>query len=579
LARKWCVIDAEGDVGKLGLLGVAFWTEGWQSYIEHHSTIKDALFWAAREGYTFVAHNAQYDLPVIFWQLDLEMKAVYYNDTFNRGEWKHDPSKPKAELWDSLNLAGGVSVAQLGRSLGLPKYDTPQILEGKDPNIYKWRCEAHEAWECLTCYALRDAEIVYRYMEAYTNTLAQWGVKPQRRIAGAASSVWRVLDRPGPIVISDKRTQYLARKSFFGGRVECFKLGHIPGVYTADVQSMYPSVMVETPFPNPADLVFMAEVHPSELPLHLEGVAECLVSIPHSYSPPLPNSQRGERVFGIGLQRGVWTFLELRYATQLGARIHRVYKASWSPTTLNPFPMFIGTLWELRQAYKTTEDARAQTAKVLLNSCYGRLGLKGKASCEIVEPWPSDRTLRQSIGAVPEEIGGKLYIRHETNAPYGLAWTNVMWASQITAAARVKLHRLMMLQGSNLVYCDTDSIFSMAPIVGLGDGLGQLSNQESYAEAWIVGPKLYHLAKPNGYETTRAKGVPRALALRFLRGEEVVFQSPVKPKEMIHRGHAAGSWMEITRSRQLVPYRRQPTNPGALTQDGSWSDTSPPVFG
>jgi hypothetical protein len=278
------------------------------------------------------------------------------------------------------------------------------------------------------------------------------------------------------------------------------------------------------------------------------------------------------------LQRGTWTHVELRCAVASGARILKVYRAAWSERSLHPFTTFVSVLWELRQEYKRKGDPRAQTVKVLLNSCYGRLGIRGAETQECIVPWDASIPKEIEMKAEPERIGDRLFLRYGTPIPMDHTWHNVLWASSITAAARVKLHRHLLAQGGNLAYCDTDSVFSVAPIEGLGDGLGALTDHTVYTKAWLCGPKLYSLELPTGDSVTKAKGIPRALAMQFLRGEQVVFDSPISPRAQGQTGQRAGTWVPIHRERQLVPSRRHILNPQMVETDHGWSDTAPLSF-
>ena len=292
---------------------------------------------------------------------------------------------------------------------------------------------------------------------------------------------------------------------------------------------------------------------------------------------------------------------ELRYALTQGCTLLAVHRAAWSTRSLTPFTTFVSGLWELRQEYKRQGDPRAQTIKVLLNSAYGRLGLRGGLQQDIIEPWDPHLTASDyakkgrsgrkkpvygvdpdewpDVGVYPEIINGKPYVRYGRSVPYSHDWVNVLWAAQITALARVKLHRYLMMQGAGVVYCDTDSVFSTSPIAGLGDGLGSLSDPTMYAEAWIVGPKLYSLLQTDGTRLSKAKGVPRHLALDFLQGKQVIFQSPVSARKQRHGGAQAGEWIEIHRERQLVPHRRTPVQPQLLETDHGFTRTLPPHYG
>jgi hypothetical protein len=162
---------------------------------------------------------------------------------------------------------------------------------------------------------------------------------------------------------------------------------------------------------------------------------------------------------------------------------------------------------------------------------------------------------------------------------YDREWQNELWAAQITAAARVKLHKLLLMQGSAAVYCDTDSVFSTQPIVGLGEGLGALTMECVYETSWIVGPKMYRLEPWNGTTIAKAKGIPRDLAEAFLKGDQVYFDRPITPHEMVRGKGNASAWYTLSRERRLVPYRRQPVSPELLEQEWGASETRPPAFG
>ena len=619
--RKFCVVDAEGS--RDALLGVAFRSDEYVGYLTDHVAIREQILAHARGGYTFVAHNAAYDLPVIFWTLDIPMRAIYYESHFNRGQWRYDPKRPMAEMWDSFNLSGNLSLAALGEAIGLPKLETPASLTGEDISRYRWKCEKHEVWECVECYAVRDAEIVYRYLQTLETTMSGWGLKLSARIAANAQAVWRALDQPTPIKLQDSKCRRLGRAAYFGGRVETFMLGHLAPIWTADVVSMYPSVMRDGLFPCPDHMVWVAGIRPDQLPLEHEGAAECTVYVPPCHVPPLPNSRKGERIFATGAQRGTWMLSELRHALTQGCRILAVHQACWSTVSLSPFSTFVNGLWELRAEYKRVGDPRAQTIKVLLNSAYGRLGLRAGLRQDVIEPWDPRLTMEDyarkatskprkrdysrngsewpDTGVRMELIGGKPFVRYGRGVPYEHEWVNVLWAAQITALARIKLHRYLIMQGESIVYCDTDSVFSTAPIAGLGEGLGELSDPISYAEGWIVGPKLYsltrydHQLREDGScslcgmdpkealgrpcRIARAKGVPRSYALDFLQGKEVIFDSPVSARKQRHGGPQAGEWIEIHRERQLVPHRRTPLNPALLETGFGFSRTLPPHYG
>lgn len=578
--KRFCAVDAEGDVGNVGLLGVAIYSDREQCYLRDPDRITACLVEHARLGYTFLCHNASYDIPVVWGQLGLRPEYTYYNDRFHHGSWKWNEKRSAAQIWDTLDLSGGLSLEKLGQALGLPKYPTPQKLLGKDPDRYEWKCEQHDRWECEDCYAIRDAEICYRFMDGLSNTLAAWGVKPRCRISGIAVEVWKALDNPHSIGLTDRRIRHLARRAYYGGRTEVFKYGTIAPCYVADIQSAYPAAMIETPMPDPTTLQWSSGCRPAVFPWEHDGVAEVDISVPVCHVPPLPYSRKGERIYPVGRLRGTWTLQEIRYAMSLGATVHHVYHAAHTNQTVRPFASFIGVLWELREAYKATDDPRQLFAKLLMNNLYGRLGAREEPERMLIKPAPPGWSSFQNPKRwEPVMIGERTYLTKTSVMDFGHAWSNVLWAGSITAAVRIKLHKLMLLQGVHLAYCDTDSILSNAPIQGLCEGLGQLKMEGEFQRAIFSQPKLYALQDLEGQWRPKAKGVTREVALRFLQGHAVTFSKPVKPKEGLVRGIEPGTWLSVTKERRTDTYRRQPTTPAALLLDGGYSETDPLVNG
>lgn len=575
---KWCAIDAEGDVGNKGLLGVAVYSDIRQDYIINHGLIKDVLLTHARHGYTFIAHNAEYDMSVIFWQLDIPMRAVYFNDRFNRAEWKYSPKHTPAQLWDTLALSGGLRLELLGKALGLPKYPTPQRLKGIDPDKYEWKCSNHDIWECETCYAIRDAEIIYRFMLSLTNQLTAWGVGPHRRLAGLAQGVWRKLDNPPPIHISDKRIRVLGRDAYHGGRTETFKLGTVSPVYTADVTSMYPSVMHDTAYPTPDNMTYLKDCIWKDDYRYLPGVIECDMYIPYMYVPPLPSIIDGMLHYPCGYVHGCWTLHEVNYALSLGCEVIAVQRLAYSTLTYYPFQTFVDMLWYMRQEYKAKGDPRELVAKLLMNNLYGRLGMHEELMRRDIFPAKSGQRITPKLcnGWYTED--GKLYLIKEAEQPHKNEWSNVVWAALTTGIARTRLHGYMQAQGINLLYCDTDSVFSSAPIHGTGEGLGSLRHDGMYLQGVIAAPKLYALQRLDGTWLAKARGVSRDVALQFVHTGSADFKRPITPTSQSIRGIKAGTWVDVHVDSMRQPARRPPVTPENLLIDGLYSDTSPVVL-
>lgn len=594
---KWCSYDAEGDAGEKGLLGVSIVSDKVSIYCENWEDARKILSEHAKDGYTFVSHNAQYDIPVVFWQNKEDVRLIYYNQKFNHGVWLYDKESKPANIWDSLGLSGNIALADLGRSIGLPKYDTPQRLLGKDVSRYAWKCDRHDAWECEECYAIRDAEIVYNYMASYESFLAEYGVRPKRTIGSAAVALWKSLGQKEPIQINDdkclKKQKYLmpdekksctclyclsedmGRKAYYGGRVECFKLGEFNNVHYADVTSMYPFVMANRPMPNPKTMEFVAGPDTSLDYLQYEGVSEVNVYHPQVYIPCLPFRKDAKLQFPCGVFRGHWTHCEIRNLLRIGGKVLHIHRQMFSRESVYPFSTYVGTLMQLREQYKKDGDSRQQTVKILLNSLYGRIGIRIDQEEETMFPLPRGMSQADFPGMemLISDVGSFIVApkMHSRTNPY----SNVLWAANITGYARLHLYHYLMLQGSDIIYCDTDSILSLSAIHGLGSGLGALDKAEFFDTAFVSAPKVYSLHSSDGAADYRAKGVPRQFAQEYIEWGKTSFNAPYKPREAARRGKTAGEWHTVPRSKQIEVDKRDILDPLALANKIGWTDTKP----
>lgn len=390
--------------------------------------------------------------------------------------------------------------------------------------------------------------------------------------------VWKALDHPQPIALQDRRIELLARKSYAGGRVETFKLGKFENVCCADISSAYPHAMLTTPYPDPDRMVYCGFTAPENVPWHYDGVAEARIRIPSMYCPPLPYIHKGERMYPVGTVLGYWTFSEVRHATSLGCEVTHVFRAAWSPFSCFPFSQFISILWAGRQDAKARNDPRELLYKLLMNNLYGRLGMGDSIERSIIREWTQKTTLDQLLGSEYVPSGERQYFKDSSDMHFENPWKNVLWASQTTAAVRIALHKMMLLQGDNLIYCDTDSIFSRAPIVGTSDGLGGLRDDGDYAEAIIAAPKMYALKGYDGEWKAKVKGLPSRVALQFLRDGYATFDRPIKPSEAGNRRLPAGKWIQVTKQHRHRPHRRMPTDPTVLQTGLGWTDTLPSVI-
>jgi hypothetical protein len=343
----------------------------------------------------------------------------------------------------------------------------------------------------------------------------------------------RYLKSPIP---RNEETHDFVRAGYFGGRVEVFReTGDSLRYY--DINSSYPAGMLET-MPGGTAVWFHDTPPDRYLEKHI-GFCDVDVIVPDMHIPPLPVKQdapgsvaRGKLIFPTGKLRGTWEWSELQMALEYGCRIERFRSSCW----FDPIPLFgefVRELYQYRDKSRPDFNAAlAAVAKLMLNSTYGKFGMK---------------TLRQ-----------KIYHRDDPNLPDNAAPANgeldcPVWYSEehadacyvmpqvsarVTSLSRQRLYRGMMQSKEALCYVDTDSLLTpvfMPSSTELGAFKDEYPEYSGRINGEFLAPKLYVLwvgdEDDAEFRQTKAKGVdcanvpivvsPTTGVIRIATNEEV----------------------------------------------------------
>jgi hypothetical protein len=442
---------------------------------------------------------------------------------------------------------------------------------------------------------------VLRFLDWYTGELGVWGILPERTVGSAAEKLWRTLDDEPETELTSQRVLSLARQAYHGGRCEAFKVGPIPPCTLYDVRSMYPWAMQAFDYPAPAGTFYHAcscmeerydnriyryawtpkagcrHIHPSFL--DFDGVADAIVRIPPLYVPPLPVSAGGRVFYPVGRVHGVFTTPELRLALRVGCTVEAIYRLTASKAMVRPFTRFVEVLYQRRQYLRDSGDGRELVVKVLLNALSGRLGLRPELSKESFRPLPSGDTKIDWSGWDIIPMGSRTVLHKEAQHYVPTPTANVLWASLITGHARVRLYELLTQSGSDLLYCDTDSVLASGTAQPAGLGLGSVRVVDQYDGGTILGPKLYWLEGHEGDHLSRVRGVPKAVQEQYLRDGSASFYAPTRIREAMATNAPPGLWTLHVRTQHLGFSARQVVAPYVEAGAPVPSDTIPVVFG
>jgi len=525
----------------------------------------------------FVSHNLEYDLPNLmkfcdFMYVDEIIKAPLMMQVTLIGT--------KHILMNSLSYFKG-SVKQMGQLIGLKK------LEGKKKSALN------------KAYAIRDAEIVYRYMTMFQKRLVtQLGVPLSLSIGSIAMNVFRnrFMDRNEQATYNNPR---LVSDAYYGGRVEVFYRGvTTEKVYVCDINSSYPNVMKNYSYP---DTQFLEK---SRLKTHKFGVGKFKVSVPDGiYTPVLPvKSASGRLFFPVGEFEGHWTYAEIRKAIEQGAKVLKEYDGVGTNASVDPFREFITYFYEMRlkckdqisklekkhgkKVYTLTEYLEAkfesELLKNIMNNLYGKW-CQHKARTKMSRRPIPESVLETTLGPYEEKRIGSFweYVQTESKAP---KTANFLWGLHVTAHARLELVRhleTVVKNGGTLLYCDTDSIMftgaRAASAMPVSNKLGDLS-KEQYDKGIFRQAKGYLLCNYMGASKKKleikkvaCKGVATTHAYEFIveglatsikpmRFKEALIRTGVKKnaQAVLDKEIGFNIWRDVKKVMQAIDIKRTP---------------------
>lgn len=575
---KICAIDVE-TVGALREWhSGALWSDETTLYTTSRNEFLSALRSHARQRFTFFAHNAEFDGTAAFWDGGEDFRIHYVNDVYDCGYWRFGTADRNAQLRDTVKLSAGMSLAMLGDAIGLPKYATPSALLGEDDWRPSWMCDAHDRRECVECYNLRDAEIVW----SFVNALREWceanGIQLRKSLPGMAMELWRQWDGDVHQHVPSREIRDLARKSHHGGRCEVFKYGVVPWVHTHDIRSHYGWLLATMELPDCTTLTHSRQRVEFDDIANAVGIVDATVDVEQQHIPPLPVVHEDKVYFPVGRFRGQWTIPELANAIDHGASIVCVHEAAWTHKIVKPFQMTASALLDLRERALQHGDNRQLIYKLLLNSIVGRLAMRETQVRRIYRRWKPGMTADQLRGYELESSANAVYACREIGQQIHSKSSNVLWAASITAAGRVKLYHHMRQADTSLVYVDTDSVHSTSAVATGPDMPGQLVSKGEWDRGVYVGPKLYHLSSEDGRRETRAKGIPASAAEAYINDGRTTYQRSLSVREAIAHGLPAGTWIDTSRELGYAIGARTVHDFAAVSERDGYSPTSPVVF-
>ncbi len=578
--KRIIAVDTEDNTKGQMYYGVLQYGEKEFYDAESAEDMRELLYSLRWRGCLCVCVNLEYDLASIFGK-----KWAGLETTFSRGGLivarlkllDRNGSRSRTgkkrgdeylEFIDLLNIDRSASVEKFGRLVGIRK----KKEEVKDILGKPWADLSPIQRRTLKEYCQRDTEITWKAGVALQDTFNDLGGDMSCTVGKVAMTTFRrkyqkvSYDRLDPLDL-----EYL-HDAYYGGRTEAFRIGKIKKkLYYADVNSMYPNAMKTLRFPDPDSMKRRLKM--SRRLLKYDGITHALVHVPTSMRyPPLPvltgswpeKIEEGtletdqevngfKLVFPSGVFLGCWTHTELRYALSLpGVKVLRYLDGCVFKKSDYYLRSFVEDIYKKRLAAKTMIER--QCFKLIMNSLYGKFSQRGSKTTLIdvddfdmldddEEGWEDQWS--ETTMWPPEDP--RFVMRTSSIRPP--IHTNIIWSAIITAAARVKLHQLLVKYQA--IYCDTDSIITARKTPNSKE-LGELKTEKVLSEIEILAPKHYRYrgTGERKWETV-CKGVPKRVHKEAFKRKDgtirVTYQKPYKIREALRRGKTMNLWHDVTK--------------------------------
>jgi len=372
-------------------------------------------------------------------------------------------------------------------------YDLKQYYEGSlETNAQKYLGEGkddletkefsedflRDNWDRIAKYCVRDADLVRRLAVRLIEQLNEWGLHVSKLYSTAWISYNWFASRSGHPTVGhiwkyDRRVLDFAMQAYHGGKFEVTTKGSAY-LYEYDLVSAYPATIAQLIDTRHVTIYWSKNVIPDAA----YGFLDCTIYVPPSLPSPVARKVGELNTYPAGWFRQIITYPEYRYIVDHGGSA-TIQQGVWlvPQERRRPYTEDINHLVTLKQQYKGKDEMAYHTAKILMNSLYGKF-------VQLIEQ-PPDKWRA------------------------GASW-NPIYASYITAMTRIKVSDLQR-KYTSIWAVHTDSIISDAPLpFPKTNILGSLS-YEVEGDGIIVGCGIYEIG-----DKTALRGVPSNVTLREL---------------------------------------------------------------
>lgn len=300
-----------------------------------------------------------------------------------------------------------------------------------------------------------------------------------------------------PISKNPFKEDEFIRKSYAGGISEVFK-PVLENGYCYDANSLYPFVMMNKKYPvGKGKFIDGKKININKF----IGFIECKVKCDKELNfLTFRDPDRG-LITPIGEWTSVYFHEEIKKAIDLGYSIEFIKGFKYEKEDYI-FSDYVNDLYKIRKESKN--KSMNQIAKLLMNSLYGRFGMKILLeSTKFISEDELKRIKSENDVTNIHHLGNNLYTvsckrkKGETSKEMFANSINIETAVQIASAvtsyARIYMYDFKNIKDNKCYYTDTDSIFLEKELDNkfVGDKLGDFKLEYKVDRALFIAPKVY----------------------------------------------------------------------------------------
>ncbi len=459
-------------------------------------------FLAMKPRPTYVCYNMDFDTRAILHPNFLPYSVVENVGLFGRAEWKSYRFKfIPGKFFDVSGPDGrGFLLNDLAQFYGMSlEKASKKYLPGNEklPFPKSWynqvdACLRDHRRERTLAYAIQDVRSTEGLKDILLKSLAALDIKPKR--LSSCASIARL--RHGKTLERVRAPDYVNKifeRGFFGGRIECNRLGVVKGVKLYDINSAYPSEIAKLRDPSKGEHIeSSAGSRRRNSPDY--GLYLIRADIPRTENfGPLAMRSRGRVFYPVGKIQ-TWACRPGLEAIKEAGFAYKILKA-YEIFDCPPAPILsdIETLYKARKNPDGSPTEGQLAIKLAINADYG---LTAEATNYLAED-PTSGRLAGGRSVVSRSRYGKL--------------TNFILASQITEAVRMRLWKEARRMGDAVHFMATDGLLVDGSCnLPTGPNLGEWGLKGEFMDAVILGCGRYLLRgkSGDGSEEFHLRGFP-----------------------------------------------------------------------